>query len=207
MKKIVVSIATTLAAAAVLVACNGDGINSSDVSSGGAAPRSQAACTSSANWQSVGVGMSADQVQARLGAPIQIKSSPPNTEYFYEKCRGFLKLESEATDGTPAVDAIAATATAPAVAAVPAKPGKPAKYIVTNFGGVVVTSGARGVISTTSPARDEAAIICELDYYNNPYAGIYTTDDRPFLDLANKISNPSFGRAITANCRTASNQF
>ena len=207
MMKIVISTATTLMAAAVLLACNGSGTNSSDVSSAGAAPRSQAACTSSANWQSVGVGMSADQVQSRLGAPIQIISTATSTEYHYEKCRGFLKLVSEATEGTPAVDAVPAVGATAAVAAVPAKPGTPAKYVVTNFGGVVVISGARGVTSTTSPIRDEELIVCELDYYSNPYAGIYTTDNRPFLDTANKVSNPNYGVVLTANCRSANNQF
>jgi predicted small secreted protein len=181
MKKIALSVATTLIASVFLAACNGSSTNASDVSSGGAAPRDKAVCTSLANWQSVGIGMSATEVQNRLGAPAKILTDATSTEYHYEKCRGFLKLEAEATDDTPA------TATAAAI------PGKPAKYVITNVGGVVVISGARGVTSTTSPIRIDELVVCELDYYTHPYDSIYSVNTK--------------GYAVSTNCRASNNPY
>ena len=142
MKKIALSVATSLIAAIFLVACNGSGTNASDVSSGGAAPRGKAVCTSLANWQSVGIGMSATQVQERLGAPAKIISNSTSTEYHYERCRGFLKIDAAATETTEE------------------------KLVIINVEGVVVIGGLRGVTSVTSPERIDATIRCELDYYN-----------------------------------------
>jgi hypothetical protein len=150
MMKIVISTATTLMAAAVLVACNG--ATGSDITSGGATQNARATCSSLANWQSVGIGMSSDQVQARLGVPSKITTSQSDTTYSYEACRGFKILVTEA---------IPATATTPAV---------DATYSTTLTGGTVSISGARGVTNVKSPDRIEEKVICEWDFYNYPYA-------------------------------------
>jgi hypothetical protein len=202
MIKIVISTATTLMAAALLVACNGSGTNSSDITSSGAAPRSQAACTSSANWQSVGIGMSAEQVQARLGAPIKVVSTAASTEYHYEACRGFLFV----TNSTP-----------PKASVPPAVPESPtrAKYLIKEIGGVVFISGARGVISVTSPTRIEEAFNCELDYYKYPGVALFDTDEVMYFD---KIAvppaiqtylqpNPYWSYATSDNCRATNNPY
>ena len=150
MMKIVISTATTLIAAAVLVACNG--ATGSDITSGGAAATNRATCSSLANWQSVGIGMSSDQVQARLGVPNQITTSQSEVTYIYEACRGFKILVT---------DAVPATTTTPAVDAI---------YSTTLTGGTVSISGARGVTNVKSPERIEEKVVCEWDFYNYPYA-------------------------------------
>jgi outer membrane protein assembly factor BamE (lipoprotein component of BamABCDE complex) len=151
MKKIALSVAITLMATVVLVACNGSTTNASDVSSDGSAPNGKAVCTSSNNWQSVGVGMNADQVQARLGKPIRFTATSDSTVYFYESCRGFAK---KTADAVPATDTTAYI---------------PAKYTVTLKGGSVTINGNRGVTSIAGP-EPETEFSCELDFYN--YANV-----------------------------------
>ena len=163
MNKILTGICCSIAVLA-LQACNSGGgdlastNNASDVTSGGSTSISKAVCTSSNNWQSVGIGMSASQVQDRLGAPSQISSSATATIYVYEACRGFRVLEKE---GIPAV---------PASGSTPAKPAEEPQYGTINTSGTVTISGAKGVLSVASPERIEEKVFCEWNYYDYPYA-------------------------------------
>jgi outer membrane protein assembly factor BamE (lipoprotein component of BamABCDE complex) len=151
MMKIVISTATTLMAAAVLVACNGSGTNSSDATSAGSAPISKAVCTSLNNWQSVGLGMSASQVEARLGKPATITATSAQTTYTYERCRAGNFLEKEA---------VAATSTEPAT---------PAEYRTYYFGGSLTLNAIQGVTSVTTPVlNSDKPMACEWDLYTYP---------------------------------------
>jgi hypothetical protein len=162
MKRILISLATTFVATALLVACNGSGTNSSDITSE-EQPLAKAVCTSLKNWKEVGLGMSAAQVEARLGRPAKIDTvtavgaTDAITDYSYERCRGFL-IES-----TPA------TATSDA------------KFTVTDVGGTVKISSKRGVLGISTPIRIDKLITCELDYYNyTEEQGVCRTSATPF---------------------------
>ena len=152
MKKIFVSIATTLMAATVLVACNGDGTNSNDITSGNATPVNKAVCTSLNNWQSIGIGMTTEQVEARLGKPATISSTSNSTQYQYERCRsGNYRVK----------EAVVASGTTPATQA---------EFQTFYFSGQVGFSSNRGVNSVTTPVlKSDLPLACEWDMFNYPF--------------------------------------
>ena len=150
MIKIVISTATTLMAAAVLVACNG--ATGSDITSDNASPVTKAVCTSSNNWLSVGIGMSASQVEARLGSPSTTSSLETTTIFNYERCRSgsFLKEAGVEASGTT--------------------PAKAPVYQTLYFAGTVTISSSRGVTAITSPKLDsDLPMACEWDMFNYPF--------------------------------------
>ncbi len=138
MKKILVTLTSTLITTAVLVACNAS-TDDSDSSVG------KAVCTSGNNWQSVSIGMTASDLESRLGKPATITSTTAGTTYTYERCRAGLFVKTAATTTTEA------------------------EYTVLYFGGSVVFSNNKGVSAINSPKLDsDLSMSCEYDLYNYP---------------------------------------
>ena len=150
MKKIALSIATTLITTVLMVACNGS--TGSDITSGNAAPITKAVCTSLNNWLSVGIGMSTAEVEARLGAPGTIATTDTTTTFTYERCRSGSFLVTAAVEGTDTT------------------PAKSAVYETFYFSGQVVFSSSRGVTSVLTPVlKSDLPMACEWDMYNYPF--------------------------------------
>jgi hypothetical protein len=178
MKRILISLATTFVATTLLVACNGSGNNASDVTSEGI-PLSKAVCTSSKNWKEVGIGMTAGQVEERLGKPNSITSNAQSTTYVYENCRGFA---TKTADAVPAVPATATSAGTPRV---------PLKFSTVVVGGSVIISGGKGVTAFATPPQ-EKTFGCELDFFSYP----------DVLSLGNNQDGDPI-----VNCRATNNPF
>ncbi len=135
MMKIVISIATTLISATVLVACNGSTGNND-----GTGTVAKAVCTSSANWNALGLASSLSQVRGVLGQPTEVVVTTNSTIYTYDNCRGFVTAVDATTGATTGTD----------------------------VGGNVVWTATNGVTQINSPKRITEAILCELDYYTHP---------------------------------------
>ena len=135
MKK-TIALISILFSAITLVACNGSTGNND----GSGASLAKAVCTSSANWNAVGLGMSLSEVQGILGRPTETTVTIASTIYAYDACRGFVTAVDEKTGASSGTDV-----------------------------GVSVTwVGGRGVTAINAPARITGEILCEVDYYNYP---------------------------------------
>jgi hypothetical protein len=135
MMKIVISTATTLMAAVLLVACNGTTGNND-----GTGVVAKSVCTSSANWNALGLASSLSEVRGVLGQPTEIVVTTESTVYTYDNCRGFVTAVDATTGATTGTD----------------------------VGGNVVWTAQKGVTQINSPKRITEAIVCELDYYTFP---------------------------------------
>ena len=100
MKKFAISIATTLIASVVLVACNGSSSDNGTSTS----TSLRATCTAAANWNALRTGMSLGDVQKYLGAPTQVTVTSSSTVYSYEACRGFITTIDETTGAISGTD-------------------------------------------------------------------------------------------------------
>ena len=135
MKK-TIALISILFSAIALVACNGSTGNND----GSGASLAKAVCTSSANWNAVGLGMSLSEVQGILGRPGETTVTTSSTVYAYDSCRGFVTSVDETTGASSGTD----------------------------VSGSVTWVGGRGVTAINAPIRITGAVLCELDYYNFP---------------------------------------
>lgn len=136
MNRISALIASSVFALTSLVACNG----STGSNTGSGATLAKAVCTSSANWNAVGIGMSLSDVKSILGQPTQITATSTSTVYTYDSCRGFVTAIDETTG----------------------------QRTRTDVGGSVTWQGNIGVTAISSPERPAGTVLCEVDFYNYP---------------------------------------